>query len=416
MVDLNGFVTQEMYNERLSTRCVTSNGILYFVGCNSGTELMIKTKDAYQKMMSEKDSNVEKIDFLSTVTRKMKDTEICPRLKGHVGGADAYVFQSFRDRHLTISPEETSFNIENFINLVENSSNLNPIQAYAIDSARKSLKELKDYAQGPTINDNYIELLQVIRALKENRAANITAVLPYLAYSWQDKPSFQEREPTTARLMADLKTVAGADYTIVWHAHFEQIKGFYPTGHVLSLNPLSYFYTVFEKFKGEKDVCVLALDPGSSKLSERLANRLELPLKISAKLRTEQDKSESLGILGKLGKEHTALFIDDLIRTGGTVFDPFEIAHKHGVKNFYGAISHTSLAGNAVRNLDKAHSEYGLELVHTTESVKHRSEILDKPWLTQDPLSVFLARVINRLHTNESVSELDFTKSDITLD
>ena len=183
------------------------------------------------------------------------------------------------------------------------------------------------------VNNNLVELLIMFDAFKRASAARITAVIPYYGYSRTDKKD-QPRVPITARLVADLLTVAGANRVLTVDLHAPQIQGFFniPVDELTALNPLSRYF--MEKNLNH-DLVVVATDIGISKRARDLAEKLDAPLAIMEKRRVGNlDKAETLNVIGEVeGK--VALTVDDEIDTAGSLVGVVSELLKRGVREVY---------------------------------------------------------------------------------
>ncbi len=198
------------------------------------------------------------------------------------------------------------------------------------------------------VNDNLMELLIMIDASKRASAGRITAVVPYYGYGRTDKKD-QPRVPITARLVADLITVAGADRLLTIDLHAGQIQGFFniPVDELTALPILARYF----QEKGLEDLVVIAVDIGISKRARDMAARLKTPLAIIEKRRIgNEDDAESLNIIGDVqGK--IALTFDDEVDTGGSLLAAVETLGRQGAKEVYSCVTHPVLSPNAPERL-----------------------------------------------------------------
>jgi len=169
----------------------------------------------------------------------------------------------------------------------------------------------------PPVNDNLVELLIMIDAVKRASAGRITAVIPYFGYARQDRKS-KARDPISAKLVANLITTAGADRVLTMDLHAPQLQGFFdiPLDHLLGGNILANYF--LEKFGDMSDVVVVSPDVGSVSRSRKFAQRLDVPLAIIDKRRPKANVSEIMNIIGDVDNKRVIL-VDDLIDTGGTI-------------------------------------------------------------------------------------------------
>jgi ribose-phosphate pyrophosphokinase len=268
-------------------------------------------------------------------------------------------------------------------------------------------QSLVDPRTAPRIDHNYMAFLIAARTLREHGAAHVTAVLPYLAYGRQDKPTEFMREPTTARLMADLAITAGIDRLITWHPHCGQLRGFYGDIPANMLSSLSLFVKTFERFEGREDVIAVAPDAGASKLVLYFCRALGLKGAIASKFRPRADQAVITQIVGDLKGKHTAIILDDELSTGGTLFALVEkLVQETSIQEIYFAVSHNRCVPIARERLQTLHDQYGLRAVITTDSIPQTETFTGLPFFSVQGLSDTLARTINRIHYSRSVSEV----------
>src|ERR671926_650874 len=167
------------------------------------------------------------------------------------------------------------------------------------------------------VNENLMELLIMIDAAKRASAENIVAVIPWFAYSRQDRKT-KPREPITARLVANMIQVAGAGRVMTMDLHVGQIEGFFsfPVDHLTAMHTFVDYF-VEEGFRNADDAVVVAPDTGEAKVAKRLADHLGLPWAIVNKMRREPGTSEVTHVIGE-GAGKRVIMIDDIIDTGGT--------------------------------------------------------------------------------------------------
>jgi len=248
------------------------------------------------------------------------------------------------------------------------------------------------------VNKNLVELLIMIDALKRASAARITAVVPYYAYGRTDKKD-QPRVPITARLIADLLTVAGANRVLTVDLHAEQIQGFFniPVDELTALTILSRYF----KEKNYDDLVVVATDMGITKRARDLAARLNTPLAIMEKRRLgNADQTETLNVIGEVtGK--VALTLDDEIDTAGSLTNTVSALLKRGAKEVYACCTHPIFSGPAIQRIAKS----SVKEVVVTDTVPITGEKkLDN--ITVLPIAPLLGEAIQRIHTGMSVGAM----------
>jgi len=253
-----------------------------------------------------------------------------------------------------------------------------------------------------SVNDNIIELLVLIDTLRRDSAGRITAVVPYFAYGRTDKKD-QPRVPITARLMADVVGVAGANRFLVLDLHAGQIQAFFSIpGDELTARHLliEYFHN-----KAVPNAVVVAPDIGASRRARNFAEALDLPLAIVEK-RRQADGSDirQFNLIGNI-EGRNAIIFDDEIDTGGTIAKAAAFLRERGAHDIYACATHPLLSPpDGVRNMQAA----GLKKLVVTNSVfisPEKREAL-KPFLKILSVADLLAEVIHRIHLGESVGEL----------
>jgi len=248
------------------------------------------------------------------------------------------------------------------------------------------------------INNNLVELLIMLDALKRASAGRITAVVPYYGYGRTDKKD-QPRVPITARLVADLLTVAGANRLLTVDLHAAQIQGFFniPVDELTALK----LFTNYFKEKKFKDLVVVATDIGITKRARDLAANLDASLAIMEKRRVGNiDKAETMNVIGEVeGK--VALTVDDEIDTGGSLISVASALEKRGVKEIYACCTHPIFSGSAVSKI--AASPIKEVVVTDTVPVDGENK-LDK--ITVLPIAPLLGEAIHRIHTGMSVGAM----------
>ncbi len=246
------------------------------------------------------------------------------------------------------------------------------------------------------VNRSIMELLIMIDALKRASAARITAVVPYYAYGRTDKKD-QPRVPITARLLADMLTVAGANRVLTMDLHAGQIQGFFsvPVDELSALKVLSDYIAS----KSLADIVVVSPDLGSAKKARNFAERLNAPLAVIEKRRVERS-TDVLNVIGDVqGKR--AIIVDDEIDTAGSVVNTANVLAARGAIEFYACCTHPVLSGPAIQRL----RESRLTEFVATDSLP----IPPHKWLpnmTQLSVAPLFGDAIRRIHTGGSVGQL----------
>ena len=247
-------------------------------------------------------------------------------------------------------------------------------------------------------NENLMELLIMIDALKRASAQRITAVLPYFGYARQDRKD-QPRVPITAKLVANLITTAGANRILTIDLHAGQIQGFFdiPLDHLFAVK---IFIDYRKKTKLKGDIVIVSPDVGGIKTARAYAKRFECALAIVDKRRIDDKKAEVMHIMGDV-KGKTAIIVDDMVATAGSLVEAVEAIKKAGALEVYAAITHPVLCGPAIERIKNSKLK---ELIVTDTIPVGKEKSLSKiKVLSVAPL---LAEAIKRIHNEESLSVL----------
>ncbi len=251
----------------------------------------------------------------------------------------------------------------------------------------------------PPTSENIMELLVILDTLKRASARRTTAVIPYYGYARQEK-KINPREPISAKLVADLISVAGADRILTVDLHVQSIQGFFdiPVDHIPA-GPILAEDLVRRGFTGS-DVAVVSPDVGGVGTAKALADRLSASLAIIAKRRPEPNLVEVLQVIGELaGKK--AVLIDDIIDTGASVVSAAEMVAERGASEIYAYATHAVLSGDAAARLEAA----PLEEVVVTDSIPLPPE-KSCPKIRLLSLAPIMAEAVRRVHANVSVSTI----------
>jgi ribose-phosphate pyrophosphokinase len=266
---------------------------------------------------------------------------------------------------------------------------------------------LYDPTSERSVDQNYLAFLMAARAFREYGANHVTAILPYLAYSRQDKPTRFQREPTTAKLMADLSIAAGIDNMVSWHPHSRQIRGFYNSLPVVLPEALAFFIQEYGRFQGREDVIVVAPDAGASKLVTYFSRKLDLKSALASKHRPEPEQAAVSEIIGDFSHKRIAIVLDDMINTGGTISAVVKkIVTEKGIQEVYGGISHNLCTPQARERLEELNANYHLEDLVVTNSIPQTSTYQDLNFIRVHKLDSIMARIINCIHYGASISDL----------
>jgi len=248
------------------------------------------------------------------------------------------------------------------------------------------------------VNKNLVELLIMLDALKRASAGQITAVIPYYGYGRTDKKD-QPRVPITARLIADLLTVAGANRLLTVDLHAAQIQGFFniPVDELTALYLLSHYF----EDRDFDDLVVVATDIGISKRARDMATKLNAPLAIMEKRRVGNiDQTETLNVIGEVeGK--VALTVDDEVDTASSLANVVSALEKRGVKEVYACCTHPIFSGQAIQRIASCPVK---EVVVTDTVPVTGKKKLDK--ITILPIAPLLGEAIHRIHTGLSIGAI----------
>lgn len=206
------------------------------------------------------------------------------------------------------------------------------------------------------VNNNLMELLIMIDALRRASAGRVTAVIPYYGYARQDRKA-KARDPITAKLVANLITAAGADRVLTMDLHASQIQGYFdiPLDHLLGGSLLASYFNE----KNIEDLVVVSPDLGSVTRSRKFANQLEgeVPIAIIDKRRPKANVCEVMNLIGDV-KGKNVIMLDDMIDTAGTITNAANALKEFGAKNIYAGCTHAVLSGPAIERIeDSAISE-----------------------------------------------------------
>jgi ribose-phosphate pyrophosphokinase len=250
------------------------------------------------------------------------------------------------------------------------------------------------------VNENLMQMLIMIDAAKRASAKRIVAVIPWYAYSRQDRKT-KPREPITARLIANMIQAAGAERVMTMDLHTGQIEGYFtfPVDHLTAMHTFVDYF-VDQGFKDADDAVVVAPDTGEVKVAKQLAGHLRLPWAIVNKMRDRPDRSEVTHVIGDVAGKRVVM-IDDIIATGGTLVNAAARLVEDGATEVRAAATHGEFSGNAYEKIDDSLIK---EVVVTDtlplKSGRPRSKIKT---LTIAPI---LASTIKNVFTDESVSEV----------
>ena len=248
----------------------------------------------------------------------------------------------------------------------------------------------------PPPNENLMELLIMIDAIRRASADRITAVIPYFGYARQDRKD-QPRVPITAKLVANLLAASGVNRILSLDLHAQQIQGFFdiPVDHLYG-SPVIVNYL---REKHAEHVVVVSPDAGGLKMAHAYASMMQAGLAIVAKNRKSAEEVEAMHVVGDVDGA-CCILVDDMTTTAGTLCAASDILHEHGAKEVYAAVTHAVLGPDAVERLKKSSI---CELV-TTDTIP-RKELQGFP-ITTLSVAELLGEAILRIHNNQSVTSL----------
>ncbi|MBD1372465.1 ribose-phosphate diphosphokinase [Hazenella sp. IB182357] len=247
------------------------------------------------------------------------------------------------------------------------------------------------------VNQHLMELLVMVDALKRASATTINVVIPYYGYARQDRKT-RARDPITAKLVANLIETAGADRVITMDLHATQIQGFFniPVDNLLGVPILAEYFLD----RNLEDIVVVSPDHGGVIRARRLAERLEAPIAIIDKRRPEPNVAEVMSIVGDV-KDKTAIIIDDIIDTGGTITLAANALLEQGAKEVYACCTHPVFSGPAI---ERIHNSTIVEMVITNTIPLTENKFFEKAKVLS--VAPLIGEAINRVHHQESVSKL----------
>lgn len=247
------------------------------------------------------------------------------------------------------------------------------------------------------VNENLMELLVCIDALRRASAGRITAVIPYFGYARQDRKA-RPRDPITAKLVADIITSAGADRILTIDLHAAQIQGFFdiPVDH-LEGGPILYKHF---KNKMSDDFVVVSPDVGSVSRARNVASKLNCPMAIIDKRRPKANQVEIMNIIGDV-KDKTCLLVDDMIDTAGTICQGAEALAKNGAKKIYACCTHAVLSGPAIERLTASPIDKVVTLDTIDQPEEHKI-----PKLEVLSVAKLLAKAIENIYLDKKMSEI----------
>ena len=248
-------------------------------------------------------------------------------------------------------------------------------------------------------NDNLMELLLCIDALKRSSAKNITAVIPYFGYARQDRKVIP-RTSISAKLVSNLITKAGADRVVTVDLHAGQIQGFFdiPVDNLFS-TPI-FARHVKKRIKSKKIICV-APDVGGTERARALGKLLNVGLAIVDKRRPKPGQSQVMNVIGDV-KNQTCVIVDDIIDSGGTIVNAAKALKQRGAKEVYVYITHGVLSGDAVKKIKNS----VIKNLVITDTIDNSQKTKNVKNIEVLPISSLMGEAIKRISNSTSVSDL----------
>lgn len=252
----------------------------------------------------------------------------------------------------------------------------------------------------PPANDNYMELFIMIDAIKRASPKSITAVIPYYGYARQDR-KVAPRAPITAKLMADLLMASGIGRMVSIDLHAGQIQGFFnvPVDHLYAIPTLTRYWR--ETHGAGDQYVVVSPDAGGVERARAFAKRIECSMAIIDKRRSGPNEAKALHLIGEV-KGKTAIIVDDMIDTAGTLTQGVDILYRNGAKGVMAVATHPVLSGPALSRLQ----ESPIEKVIVTDTIPLREAARACQKIEVISVAPLLAEAIQRIHGNASVSSL----------
>ncbi len=253
-------------------------------------------------------------------------------------------------------------------------------------------------------NDNLMELLIIIDALKRASAKEINAVIPYYGYSRQDR-KVAPRTPISAKLMADLLVAAGTTRVISMDLHAGQIQGFFniPFDNLYSLPVIRDYFTKYfpEDILSPNKLVIVSPDAGGVERARGYAKRLNAAVAMIDKRRTAPNIAKAMYLVGKV-RNKIAIILDDIVDTAGTLSQASMALKKKGAIEIYAAATHPVLSGPAIERIEKS----ALKKLIVTDTIPMSEELLKSGKFEQLTVAPLLAQAIHRIQNCESVSKL----------
>ena len=249
-------------------------------------------------------------------------------------------------------------------------------------------------------NDNLMELLICIDALKRSSAKNITVVIPYFGYARQDR-KVVPRTAISAKLVSNLITNAGANRVLTVDLHAGQIQGFFdlPVDNLFT-TPI-FARHIKKNIKNKKNLICVAPDVGGAERARALGRKIDAGIAIIDKRRPSPGKSEVMNIVGNV-KNKTCVITDDIIDSGGTIVNAAQALKNKGAKEIYVYVTHAVLSGQAIEKINKSI----IKKLIVTDTIDNSEKIKNSPKILTLSISNLIAKAIKRISNSTSVSDL----------
>ena len=249
------------------------------------------------------------------------------------------------------------------------------------------------------VNDNIVELLVMVDALKRASASRVTAVMPYYGYARQDR-KVASRAPITAKLIADIITAAGADRVLTIDLHAGQIQGFFdiPVDHLYA-GPI--MAAAISSDLRTNECTVVSPDAGGVERARAFAKRLGSSLAIIDKRRAKPNESEVMNVIGDVA-DKDAILLDDMVDTAGTLVKGAHALERAGARSIYACCTHPVLSGTAVDKINNS----PIKKLYIADTIPTESKVEACPKLQVESVAPLLGEAISRIHREISVSEL----------
>jgi ribose-phosphate pyrophosphokinase len=252
----------------------------------------------------------------------------------------------------------------------------------------------------PPVNENYMEVFLILDALKRASAQDITLVMPYYGYARQDR-KVAPRAPISAKCLAELCETAGATRLVAVDLHSAQIQGFFngPVDHLFAIPTLARAWRDKVGF-GDEFVCV-SPDAGGVERTRAFAKRIECPIAIIDKRRTGPNEAKALHLIGDV-RGKTAIIVDDMIDTAGTLVQAIDSLINNGAKEVFAVATHPVLSGPAIKRI----TESGVKKVWVTDTIPLKETAKASGKFEVISVAPVVAEAIRRIYTYDSVSAL----------